>query len=103
MKDTRTGTEEPNIFEDGKEAILDQVCMEYLVLKQKFIEQKIPPNEKFYQQYFLKEYFREIEMEEMMQIREFIESGDYGYWKEGRILQDRENGATAVDMRRFFE
>ena len=82
--------EEVNPFEDDK--ILDDLSDKYLAIKQMFARGMIekPPHHKSYIEVFKESYKIELDMEEMLELWDFMEN-DYESWQMGRIEEETRN------------
>ena len=90
--------EETNIFEEGKESVLDETASKFFVIKKHLQENKLPPHERNYIRFFVEMYKIEFDAEEMVEIRSFFEE-DYADWKRMQIMEDYQRNGSVVDLK----
>jgi hypothetical protein len=89
------GSEE-TLFE--KDSILVDVCSKFIVLKKHFEKEMIPPLEINYQKELTERYRIEMTIEEIIELRDFIENGEFSDWQSDRIDEDYSKGMSDIDM-----
>lgn len=79
-----------------KDQMLVDVCSKYLVLKKQFAEEKMPPIEMNYQKHFKERYKIELTIDELTELMDFIDSGEFDAWQQARIDVDYQSGMQDI-------
>lgn len=82
------------LFEN--DATLVDVCSKYLILKKDFEKENMPAHESNYQKAFAERYHIELTEEELLELIDFIESGEFNDWQASRIQDDFSEGMEKV-------